>query len=70
MTEDYPKLQFEGKDYFMVGCANCDECKWFVYADGKDFVAKCSNCGHKIVMKQDSLRDKPNQKAIDMRFFT
>ena len=65
-----PNIKFEGKKYYLSGCKKCQVNLWYVGSDGKDFVAQCSNCGHKVLLKNDILQNKPDHKAIDMRFVT
>lgn len=70
MDDDYPKIEFDGGDYFVTGCVVCEENIWTIASNGKDFIAKCANCNHAVKLNTDVLRDRPNQKAIDTRFFS
>ena len=70
MKDDFEQIIFEGKKYFIIGCMNCEKSEWIIATDGKDFIAHCKNCGHRIKLQQESLRDKPKFQVFDSRFFT
>lgn len=70
MNEDYLRLEFENEEFYCVGCIMCEENIWTIASNGKGFIAKCANCGHTVKLNVNILRDKPNQKAIDTRFFS
>lgn len=63
----HPKIQFEGKDYYQIGCRRCGKGRdWNIYSDGIKFVAKCS-CGNIVVMDDKALQNNPDKKIISMR---
>lgn len=57
---------------FRVGCRKCQNGVFGFYttADKKCFVAICSECGHRIEIKPEILKDKPDEQPLNMRFFT
>lgn len=69
MTEQ-PFIDFENEKFYVTGCEFCECENWIIGSNGKDFIAKCSNCGHKVKLKQESLRNKPKYQIFDARFFT
>jgi len=70
MNEDFEKIVFEGKTYFIIGCEMCQKNEWIIATDGEVFICHCRNCGHRIKLQQESLRDKPKYQVFDARFFT
>lgn len=55
----------------MIGCAKCQHSDWklFVTEDKSAFVARCKECGHSVDLIPESVRNKPEEKAYDWRFF-
>ena len=65
-------FEFEGEKYYLIGCRKCQEFEvsWNIGSDGTNFVAQCGNCSHKVMLMIKVLRDKPDEKPIDMRLIT
>lgn len=44
--KDFPKIEFEDKEYYKVGCRTCGTGIWELYSDGIEFLYRCPNCLH------------------------
>lgn len=67
---DCPRIAFEGRTYYQVGCTQCRMANRFsIYFDGVGaFVMKCQ-CGHETKLEPSKATREPEPKPIDMRFF-
>lgn len=65
-----PNIVYKNKKYYQIGCRECDKGTWRIYADGGDYVAECTSCGHKVELPPNKLKEEPDLKAISLRYFT
>ena len=66
MNKEKTRIEFEGIKYFEVGCRKCYKSEWKIYYNELDFIAKCQNCEHVIILKKASIMNSPDEPIIKL----
>jgi hypothetical protein len=71
--ELFKGIKYNNKTFYKIACKSCNYFpqRWEVlYSMEEDiFMIECSNCGDRTIIDSKNIKDKPNKKAYNMRFF-
>ena len=60
--DNFPKIEFEEKEYYQIGCKKCKHSNWNIYSNGVDFIYGCKNCPNMDKIRLNKLQREPDNE--------